>query len=302
MLIESFLTYLRCEPGLSVHTVASYGTHLRQWEQWETQRRGHPPVAAEVTVSQLREWLLSLSSSHPAPATVRSKVQALRAFFHWLMVRHGLPANPAAQLSLPKLPQPLPTHVREEDSRRMLDTPIDRNDFTEVRDRLIILMLYTTGIRCSELIDLEDTNVDTRKRELKVHGKRNKDRLVPFGDELAELIDTYRHLRDCITGPTEPLFVRITGEPLYRKMVYRIVHDTMEAEGVRVQRLSPHVLRHSCATDLLNHGADLLAVQQLLGHASLATTQIYTHLSYRDLQNIYQQAHPRATNLPKKGD
>lgn len=299
MCIDRYLTYMRCELNYSAHTVAAYGRHLREWHSWHT--ANFPAAAAdealvEVTTAQLRCWQLSLGSRHLAAATVRAKVQALRGYFGWLR-RQGLtPDNPAAELHMPKLPGRLPAHIRADETRHILDDPLPADDFRTVRDRLVVLMLYCTGLRCSELISLDDAQVDTLRGELKVRGKRNKDRIVPFGTELASMIDHYRTLRDCLTGPTDTLFVRENGEPLYRRLVWSIVHTTLTEGGAHAEHLSPHVLRHSCATDLLNAGADLTAVQQLLGHSSLATTQIYTHLSYRDLQNIYQQAHPRASN------
>ena len=162
-------------------------------------------------------------------------------------------------------------------------------------------MIYSTGLRCSEIQGLMDKDVDTARGELKVLGKRNKERIIPFGKELSDMITTYRKLRDDTVGTTAPneFFVRESGEPLYRKLIYNVVHKALAGNTV-ASRQSPHVLRHSFATDMLNNGADLYAVQQLLGHQSLATTQVYTHITYRELKQNYQQAHPRA--LKKGGD
>lgn len=317
MCIDHFLTYLRCELNYSAHTVDAYSRHLREWAQWRAGRYAKAtPIASvmahqdvdspeaeaseapdgdDVTTAELRQWQLSLGARHLSAATIRAKVQALRSYFAWMQRTGRRADNPAAELMLPKLPKRLPAHIRPDETRHILDEPLADDDFRTVRDRLVVLMLYCTGIRCSELTTLADAQVDTVRGELKVRGKRNKDRIVPFGTELAQMIDHYRTLRDCLTGPTDTLFVRENGEPLYRKLVWSIVHSALEAGDAHAEHLSPHVLRHSCATDLLNGGADLTAVQQLLGHSSLATTQIYTHLSYRDLQNIYQQAHPRAS-------
>ncbi len=162
-------------------------------------------------------------------------------------------------------------------------------------------MIYSTGLRCSEIQGLMDKDVDTARGELKVLGKRNKERIIPFGKELSDMITTYRKLRDGTVGSTcqNEFFVRESGEPLYRKLIYNVVHKALAGNTV-ASRQSPHVLRHSFATDMLNNGADLYAVQQLLGHQSLATTQVYTHITYRELKQNYQQAHPRA--LKKGGD
>lgn len=172
-------------------------------------------------------------------------------------------------------------------------TGVSPAEFEEVRDSLIILMLYSTGMRRAELMSLDDANVDTRAGELKVLGKRNKERMIPFGGELGEAIEAYRSLRSRIGITSGPFFVRPDGEPLYPMLVERIVKRRLEGK-VHANRISPHVLRHSFATDMLNNGADLVAVQKLLGHKSLETTQIYTHITYRELKQNYQQAHPRA--------
>ncbi|MDE6459066.1 MAG: tyrosine-type recombinase/integrase [Muribaculum sp.] len=181
----------------------------------------------------------------------------------------------------------------------MLDAEIDTDDFNQVRDRLIVDMIYTTGLRASEVTGLLDADIDTARGELKVLGKRNKERIIPFGPELAKMIAQYRNLRASTVPPpaADEFFVRKSGEPIYRKLVYNAVHNALSGHTV-ARRQSPHVLRHSFATDMLNNGADLYSVQQLLGHQSLATTQVYTHITYRELKQNYQQAHPRAL---KKG-
>ena len=177
------------------------------------------------------------------------------------------------------------------------DDSMALDDFETVRDALIVNMLYTTGMRAAELVDLDDGKVDCLACELKVHGKRNKERIIPFGKELKEMITRYRQIRNSTIGnsaPADPFFVRPDGKRVYYQLVYRVVRRTLSAARVSSSRRSPHVLRHSFATDMLNDGADLTAIQKLLGHNSLATTQRYTHLSYRELQQNYQLAHPRA--------
>lgn len=295
MTIEAFLTYIRCELNYSAHTVSSYAVDLRQWADFAT--GGHPETLAplDVATSDLRQWLASVAAGGATGSTLRRKAQSLRAFFRYLMKRHGLKHNPASDLPRIKRSLQLPTYIRPEDTRRILDEPIDTDDFIEMRDRLIMTMLYSTGIRASELVGLLDSNVNMPRRELKVHGKRNKDRVIPFGDELAQMIDRYRHLRDNDAGGSEgTFFTRPGGAPIYRGLLYRIVHRELLDGGAHAARLSPHVMRHSFATDMLNNGADLSAVQQLLGHQSLMTTQVYTHITYRELKQNYQLAHPRA--------
>ena len=298
MLIDGFLTYIRCELNYSAHTVLSYTTDLTQWRQWATDNNSHPFDPLDATTADLRQWILHLSNQGCTSRSLRRKATTLRTFYKYLMRMGHIDHNPAADIILAKPPKPLPSFIRPNETRELLDKPFDRDSFIETRNRLIVLMLYTTGIRRAELISLLDINVDTTRRELKVVGKRNKERIIPFGNELKEIIELYRTLRESETINTpEHFFVRPGGLELYPMLVERIVHDALIGHA-HAPHLSPHVLRHSCATDLLNNGADITSVQQLLGHASLRTTQLYTHLTYRELKQNYQLAHPRAQ---KKG-
>lgn len=294
-LLTEFLNYLEFELRSSANTVDAYRRDLRQWIEAETSAGRHEFRPTEIRPSDLRLWVLSLARSGDSPRTVRRKMQSVRAFYRWMLRTGRAAVNPAASVALPKLDRPLPVYVRPEETAALLDVEVPADDFTAVRNQLILDMFYSTGMRCSELLNLQDAAVDVRKGELKVRGKRNKDRVIPFGTELSEMITNYRTLRDSTAGipPTGEFFVRPDGRPLYRKLIYNVVHEAMEGT-VHAARLSPHVLRHSFATDMLNNGADLNAVQQLLGHASLATTQVYTHITYRELQQNYRQAHPRA--------
>ncbi len=308
MLTDEFLDYLTREAGYSAHTVAAYRTDLRMWADFATGGNPERLDPTDMTAADLRVWLASLSRDGMSAATVRRKVQSLRAFFKYLMRYHGLKSNPASLLTLARMPKRLPLYVRPEETERLLDgqsdDPESESDFTAARNRLILELLYDTGMRCSELTGLTDVNADTMKCELKVRGKRNKDRIIPISTGLAALIDSYRELREASPSTrqgesaTAPLIVSRRGAPMNRRSVYSIVHNAMAEAGVHAERLSPHVMRHSFATDMLNAGADLNSVKQLLGHASLASTQIYTHISNRELQLNYQQAHPRAL---KKG-
>lgn len=291
---DAFLTYMQCELNSSANTIAAYRRDLDQWIEFATGGGRLEFTPQSYSVGDLRKWILSVARSGAGQTTVRRKVQTLRAFYRYLQRSGVVSQNPASELTLPRLAKPLPVFVRPEETNAVIDSRIDEDDYEAVRDRLIVTMLYTTGMRCSELTGLLDTAVDTRGGELKVLGKRNKERIIPFGEELRAMIDHYRSLRSQMLpgAPTEAFFVRPGGEPVYYGLVYRTVHAGLE--GVSAGRRSPHVMRHSFATDMLNNGADLMAVQKLLGHTSLATTQRYTHLSYRELQKNYKQAHPRA--------
>ncbi|MDE6177748.1 MAG: tyrosine-type recombinase/integrase [Duncaniella sp.] len=303
-LLEQFNRHIRDELHRSLHTQAAYMADLKAWKQFMAGPDGelHP---TDVTRGDLRAWVSHISRGGTAPRSVRRKISSLRAFYTYLMKYHGLAENPASDLAMPKVGRDIPVYVRPEETRAILDAEISPDNFEEVRNRLIVDMFYTTGIRCSELMGLKDTDVDASRGELKVLGKRNKERVVPFGRELAESIESYRLARDSSEAtrisprdPEAPFFVRTDGRPLYRKLIYNVVHSSLADGGAHAARLSPHVLRHSCATDMLNAGASIASVKDMLGHASLASTQVYTHVTYKDLLNNYQSAHPRAL---KKG-
>ncbi|MDE6377214.1 MAG: tyrosine-type recombinase/integrase [Duncaniella sp.] len=304
-MIEDFLSYLTLETGYSPLTVQAYRLDLSQWADYAT--GGHPEQleVSDVTTSDLKAWVAEEAEKVSA-RSLRRKIASLRSFFKYLLRRGVITVNPASRLRVPKLPRPLPVNIRPEETEKILEKPEVSGPFAETRNRLIFELLYTTGMRCSELIGLTDAAVNTRAGELKVLGKRNKERVIPFGAQLASAIDEYRSMRDAspLTAiserdPSAPLLVLDNGKPLYRKMVYNVVHRMMTEGGAHAARLSPHVLRHSMATDMLNSGAPLSTVQQLLGHASLTSTQVYTHVTFRDLQQNYQLAHPRAQS--KKG-
>ena len=291
--IERFLQYLRLERNLSWRTVDLYRRDLDQWDAYMT-AGGRQLDVASVTESDIREWLMVRSEQGDQPATMRHKVQALRALYRYLL-RHGqVVTNPAAHVELAKLAKPLPKYVREKTIDAVLDDEIDTDDFTQVRDRLVVMLFYETGIRLSELIGLQDAAVDVDKCELKVRGKRDKDRIVPFGAELSQWIKRYRALRAGVKAECGNLLVTLKGKPLYPSLVYHVVHDSLAAAG-GTGKLSPHVLRHTFATVMLNNGAELNSVKELLGHESLAATQVYTHVTLSELQHNYELAHPRAT-------
>ena len=312
MFYAAFTDYLRCEASCSPHTVLAYSRDIEQFRYFVRHRLlREDDNPKRVTTGDIRLWVSSLSESGLSASSISRKVQSLRALYNYLVSHHGFDSNPAAIVPLPKRTKALPSFIRPEETEALIDSftehgsgtepensSTDTDAFTEARNELIVTMLYSTGMRAAELVGLLDANVDVRRCELKVLGKRNKERVIPFGKELQRMIEDYRQLRDALPGRpskgTPEFFVRPTGEPVYYMLVYRIVRDSLSLVRAGTSKRSPHVLRHSFATDMLNNGADLSAVQQLLGHASLETTQIYTHVSYRDLQNNYKLAHPRA--------
>lgn len=301
MYYEDYYRYLENEARRSAHTVASYKSDLERLRLFMTSELGKPDNPALIETDDLRLWLAMMAEQGKQASTVTRHLQSVRGLFAYLMKRHGITVNPTRRLQAPRAPKRLPAFLTAAESNRAVDGAIDRagetpEDFNTLRDTLIVTMLYSTGIRASELTSLRDSDVDTPRSELKVHGKRNKERMVPFGAELAAMIARYRTLREQTAPTTDAFFVRSNGKPIYYGLVYKAVRSQLEEASAMSTRKSPHVLRHSFATDMLNNGADLRAVQELLGHSSLATTQKYTHLSYRELKQNYQTAHPRAKN------
>lgn len=294
--VDRFLQYLRHERNLSVRTVDRYRRDLDQWAAFAT-GGGEELDLTSVTANDIRSWLMNRAARGEKPATLRVHLQAIRALYRYLMRKGVVDTNPAMTVELAKLAKPLPSFVRETTVNEVLDADIDECDFTQVRDRLIVMLFYETGIRLSELIGLQDTAVDTDKRELKVRGKRDKDRIVPFGNELATALGNYRTLRADVMPECGNLLVTAKGRPLYPSLVYHVVHNALAGAG-GTGKLSPHVLRHTFASVMLNSGAELNSVKELLGHESLAATQVYTHVTLSELKHNYELAHPRAL---KKG-
>ena len=294
MLYDAFYNFIRCETTRSPHTVFAYKRDIEQFRHFLTAELMHADDdPRKASYADLRLWVASLSSQGMSTTTILRKMSALRTFFGYLMRHHGLEVNPASRLVAPRRPHNLPHFIPKEETEQTIEgMEAFSDDFTLARNALIVDMLYSTGMRESELVDLKNADVDLARGELKVLGKRNKERIIPFGAELSSMIKHYRTLRDTLPGAstTEEFFLRPDGQPLYRQLVYRVVHRTLTEAGVSTARRSPHVLRHSFATDMLNNGADLNAVQKLLGHQSLETTQRYTHLTYRELQQNYKLA------------
>lgn len=289
-IIDKYLQYIKLELNLSRHTQVAYSNDLRQWQAFLTEGGTELDVAS-VTTSDIRAWMLHLSNEGDGARTLRRKLQAVRALYKWLMIDGQVTQNPAAEVEMAHIPKRLPQMVRESSVDAAIDEAIDETSFDEVRNRLIVMMLYETGMRRDELIGLLDHNVDTAKGELRVHGKRDKDRIIPFGTELAQCIDSYRALRERTAACGDRFFIRSNGEPLYPMLVYRVVRRRLGEAGVTSKR-SPHVLRHTFATAMLNNGASLGSVKELLGHESLATTQIYTHVTFSELKKIINSPTP----------
>lgn len=289
---ESFYNYLRYEKRFSPHTVTAYKKDLEQFIEFCTDRMGEFD-AGKVTSRIVRDWVVKLMENHLQPRSVHRKVTTLKAFFKFLLKEQKISSNPVINIPLPKIRKKLPVFVEEKNLHHLLDDGFFESGFSGTRDKMVIALLYGTGIRLSELTGLKDSSIDLNEFQIRVFGKRRKERIVPYPRSLNSLIIEYRTLRDeqfCTRG--DLLLLTDKGQPIYNKMVYRIVTANL-SRVTSIEKKSPHVIRHSYATHLLNKGADLNAVKELLGHANLAATQIYTHTTFEKLQTVYKQAHPR---------
>lgn len=296
MWIPQFLAYLESECSRSKLTIETYRIGLEQFEHYMAGQEGNLDWNS-VDSDLVRDWMVELMEQGESPCTVCKKLSALKTFYRYLLGRGMVKTDPVHSLQGPKKEKTLPTYVREADMDRLLDSDCFDKAPDGERDRLILLILYSTGIRRSELYGLDWTDIDLEGRQLKVTGKRNKQRIVPFGDELKQALLSYRQSLDELpeeSVATKALLVdRKKGDRLSSAKIYDTVHKYLSQVTTQKKR-SPHVLRHSFATAMLNHDANLQAVKELLGHESLATTEIYTHTSFEELKRMYNQAHPRA--------
>ena len=293
MLIETFLDYLRLERNYSERTIVSYGTDLREFGDYLKK----VDAGLDFTVAHsdnVRNWVVSLMDDGRTAASVNRKLSSLRSFYRFLLKKGIVVVNPMLKIVGPKKKKPLPSFLREKDMDRLLDDISFGEGFEGYRDRAILEMFYAAGIRLSELIGLNDADVDFSARLIKVTGKRNKQRLIPFGNELAEDLLMYIKVRDeAVSRGADAFFVLNNGRRMYPMAVYRIVKRNL-SKVVALKKRSPHVLRHTFATAMLNNHAELRAVKELLGHESLVTTEVYTHTTFEELKKVYEQAHPRA--------
>ncbi|MCE2957979.1 MAG: tyrosine-type recombinase/integrase [Flammeovirgaceae bacterium] len=292
-MIDSFLKYLQFEKRYSAKTVLSYETDLRQFEQFLVGDFDCPPQQANYGL--VRSWIISLVEDGLSNASINRKIACLRSFYKYLRKQELVAIDPMQKIKILKAPKRIPHFVKEEDANLMLDNVVFENNHEGLRDQLMLELFYGTGMRLSELINLKENRVNLKDRTLKVLGKRNKERVIPFTAHLAKLIERYVKTRNLEVAKHDHglLFVTNKGEPLYPVLVNRIVKKYLKA-FTSVEKRSPHVLRHSYATHLLNKGAEINAVKDLLGHSSLAATQVYTHNSMEKLKKVFEQAHPKA--------
>jgi integrase/recombinase XerC len=291
--IENFLEYLRLEKNYSPHTISSYEDDLLQLEEFLTRHFSGTGIRFEnIDNITLRLFLGDLHEQGLGRKSIARKLAATRSFFRFLMKKRIVTHNPALNVISPKLPKKLPSFIDEASVERMMSLPDLKTD-EGVRDRAILEMLYGGGMRLSELINLTRRDVDFSNNTLRIFGKGRKERIVPLGREAKTALNNYLQMQGAVKRSDATLFTSARGGKLYPKGVYRIVQKYIGLVS-EIEKKSPHVLRHTFATHLLNRGADLQAVRELLGHESLSTTQLYTHVTLDRLKNIYRQAHPKA--------
>lgn len=293
MMTDDFLEYLRLERNYSESTVVGYGRALRSLETYFRSRE-EPIDWLSADTDVIRGWIEQLVDQGEKPSTVNGKLSAVKTFYRWALRRERVDVSPVSELSGPKRQRPLPHFVREKEMERLLDPLVWGDDYDSVLSRTLLIVFYETGIRLAELVGLDDKDVNLINRELKVTGKRRKQRIIPFGEELARVIAGYQARRDAEVAdkPSEAFFLNRKGMRVTRRQVERRVRQTL-GEIPTLGKCSPHVLRHTFATSMLNNGAGLESVKMLLGHESLATTEIYTHTTFEQLKKAYRQAHPR---------
>lgn len=291
---ESFLQYLQTEKRYSPHTVRSYMNDLDQFHSFLSEQ-GLPEDPVTVTSHDIRAWIVSMLDTNYTTVSVHRKISCLRVFYRYLRKEGVLKSDPLEKVVLPKRKKTLPVFVEEVAMGNLLDDKVFGDDFAGVRNRTIIEMLYMTGMRRAELIGLRNSDIDLSEGTVKVTGKRNKQRIIPLVRSFNVRLEEYIKLRDEKTVEREGdwFFVTDKGNKLYDKYVYTIV-NTYLAMVTTIDKKSPHILRHTFATHMLNRGADLNSIKELLGHANLSATQIYTHNTFEKLKKIYKQAHPRA--------
>jgi integrase/recombinase XerC len=293
---DRFLQYLQYEKRYSPHTVLSYTVDLQQFESFlSTHFEITDPI--EATSPMVRSWLVELMNDGISPRSVNRKLSSLKSFYRYLLKEGIIESTPLTKVIAPKTSKRLPVFIDEDGMNRVFEDLIYKDSFDGLRDKVIMEVFYATGMRLSELTGLREQDINFGSSTLRVIGKRNKERLIPFGNHLKITLENYLSEKQkagiLVSNGEDYLFVTNKGKKLYPKFVYRMVNDYL-SQVSKSEKKSPHVLRHTFATHMLNHGADLNAIKEILGHANLSATQVYTHNTIDKLKKIYQQAHPKA--------
>lgn len=291
---DLFLTYLKSEKRYSAHTLKAYQSDLEQFELFL--KSTYPDLSiGSVRATHIRTWLAHLKSQGTSNRSIGRKLASLKSLYKFALRKNLVKSNPSEGLKAPKISKKLPVFVNSENILNLFEKDIFDDDFEGRRDRLVMELLYGTGIRLSELIDLKLDKISFGKKLVRVHGKGNKDRVIPLHDELLNTCQKYIDLRDEVVreSANNYLILKSDGQKVYPMLIYRIVKKYLEMVTT-VEKKSPHVLRHTFATHLLNKGADLNAIKDLLGHENLAATQVYTHNSLEQLKTVFKKAHPKS--------
>lgn len=289
--IGNFMDYLEFEKRFSVHTLKAYRSDLQQFAQFLRTEEQIEKIN-EISSPIIRSWLVKLMEEGIDPRSVNRKITALKTFFKYAMKSKWISINPMLKVVSPKIPKKLPVYLEAGKLDFLLDSTEFTTDFTGIRDRLILELFYGTGMRRAELLTSTTEDLDLHQKQLKVTGKRNKQRIIPLHTGLLTLFEQYITLRNSIKTEHSFVFITPDGKQLYPELVYRLVKKQLSKVSTQKKR-SPHVLRHSFATEMLNQGADLNAIKEILGHANLSATQVYTHNSIEKLRDVYKKAHPR---------
>ena len=293
MMIQRFLDYLKFERNRSNLTVKNYGDDLRAFETFCKDQ--NEPISWEaVDADVIRNWMEHMMDKGNNATSINRRLSALRSFYRFALSRKLVSKDPAHSITGPKRSKPLPQFLKEREMDRLLQPDLWTDGYEDVRNRTIVMTFYETGIRLSELTGLDDDTVDFVNHQLKVTGKRNKQRIIPFGDELDSALRSYIERRNVeLTNRTEGLFLTSKGERMTPEQVRKSVQRNL-SKVCTLKKRSPHVLRHTFATAMLNNKAGIESVKKLLGHESLTTTEIYTHTTFEQLKREYSDAHPRA--------
>ena len=293
--IQSFIGYLKFEKRYSAHTIRSYHDDLVQFFSFLDTQFGVVKLK-DISQSFVRSWLASLKDDDITGRTINRKISTLKSFFKYHLKQESIEITPMFNITSPRISKRLPVFIKEKDLADLAKAlKTNTEDWDELNTKMLITVFYSTGMRLSELINMKEKQVDFSRKQFKILGKGNKERIIPAGSELLTIIKEYiNEKRKVFEKADDVLLVNNKGKKLYPKYAYNLVRSILTEEVKTLDKKSPHVLRHTFATHLMNNGANLDAVKELLGHASLASTQVYTHNTIEKLKNVYKKAHPKA--------
>ncbi|WP_397445911.1 tyrosine-type recombinase/integrase [Polaribacter sp. R77954] len=291
-MIDSFLEYLSLEKKYSTHTITAYKNDLISFKDFlvvEFQQE----TLSDVHYNQIRSWIVALSDSKVSNRSINRKISSLKSFYKFFQKTHRIKVNPLAKHKALKVNKKIQVPFNSKEINQVINAVNEKNDFISLRNKLIVELFYSTGIRRAELINIKHSNIDLSNKTIKVLGKRSKERYVPLLPSVVQTLKQYLEVKKEFSIGLDELFITEKGNKIYETLVYRTINSYFSQVSTK-EKKSPHILRHSFATHLLNEGADLNSVKELLGHSSLASTQVYTHNSLDAIKKVYNQAHPRS--------